>query len=458
MGKPEQKQASGSARKFALNAITSRSEEGRNVKVKAQNNKNRDTALASPQTCCSHCKTVFEVSLELLSTSDTRVRCGKCLSIFDALANLREIRQAADSKLSRPRHDNLQGEGEATVDRTQAKTGRQGNNTSSLPNVDAAALAGLINDTASLDVTYSDFDLFSSDAGLPDVRFFDGTQGVQGFQFDDLPDIGDETFSDTLFAQDATVDARLTLSEWTPSRQSSGIAFGDEIGFINDNTYHEPLIFNYQDVEPEARLPTSLRSPGERHFIDGIDNQKQPAASSSSPVTRSRIQSDLRVAEASSTNVWLLRGGLFAIVLIIAGSLYGYRQRGELLQNDFLRPILSTACEILLCRLPSRIDLNALRAVDRSVVLHPTVANALIIKFGIVNQAEFSQPHPVLEIRLTDRAGRLVVINRFLPTEYLRGWQPGDVLDVGKRLDIGLVVEDPGNTAMSFELDFHASR
>ena len=29
------------------------------------------------------------------------------------------------------------------------------------------------------------------------------------------------------------------------------------------------------------------------------------------------------------------------------------------------------------------------------------------------------------------------------------------MLDMNKRLDIGLAVEDPGSTAMSFELDFY---
>jgi len=41
-----------------------------------------------PHTRCSNCETVFEVSSALLSSADTRVRCGECLSIFDALACL----------------------------------------------------------------------------------------------------------------------------------------------------------------------------------------------------------------------------------------------------------------------------------------------------------------------------------------------------------------------------------
>lgn len=452
MGTPGQKQISRSARKAALNAVKSRPEKSQKLKNTDRKNRNSGEASTTAQTCCSNCQTVFEVSLDLLSTSDTRVRCGECLSIFDALANLRDITQDGDNRLSQAQSEDNQSDSITLSDKLKPTADQPSSDTPNLPNANAALLAGLDNDKVSLDVTYSDFDLFSSDAGLPDTQYLDQTRGIQDFHFDDVSDIDDETFSDTLFAQDATVDARSVLHHAAPGRNSSSITLGGDVGFITDESHREPLIFNYRDTELEATRENSLQALEAGHSSDAFDGEL-PFDEPDVPIGSS-TNGNLRVPESVSSP-WLLRVGLFLIVLITVGSLYAYRDQDALFNNSFLRPWLSNACELLSCQLPDQTNLNALRAVDRSVVKHPTVANALIIKFGIVNQASFSQPHPVLEIRLTDRAGRLVVINQFSPSEYLRGWQQGDVLDTGKRLDIGLAVEDPGNTAISFELDFH---
>lgn len=462
MGKPRQNQISGSARESALNAAKSRPEKSQKLKNTNLKSRNMGEESVSPQTCCSNCQTVFEVSLELLSTSDTRVRCGECLSIFDALANLLDTSYDDDCSLVKAQSQDIQSDSPVT-DKTSSTTSPVVGDTSNAPNISAAALAGLANDTASLDVTYSDFDLFSSEAGLPDIQFSDKTRDIQGFHFDDVSDIDDETFSDTLFAQDATVDARSFDRNLAESQSTSGIALGGDVAFLQNDSQPEPLIFNYRDKETHRDTspdvpdpladPQSNATPDPGHLSDSFESElpfDEPIVTTSG----SRIEDSLVVPKSASGS-WFMRAGLFAVVLVIAGSLYGYRERDALLNNEVLRPLLSKACGFLSCQLPDQIDINSLRAVDRSVVMHPTVAKALIIKFGIINLASFSQPYPVLEIRLTDRAGRLVVVNRFLPSEYSRGWQQGDVLDSGKRLDIGLAVEDPGNTAMSFELDFH---
>jgi len=476
MGKPRQSSSSGKSPDSAsksLNAVKSRPHKRQKAKNPPQ------PAAANPQTCCSNCQTVFEVSLELLSTADTRVRCGECLSIFDALANLRDISLDADSSLSltasqatsaqiedvkAKRRSQLAREAEAPQAKSEDRDERR---------VDATMLADLINDTSVMDVTYSDFDLFSEDSGLPDVQFDDDPRHDTQLYFDDVEDVKDETFSDTLFVEDETVNADVVTHQKERKTARNGLGVAGDVGFVTDDAPTKPLVFNYRDSD--ANLD-SLQFPEEvthgeevahsRYDASPVpvyseSEKKVVAAASSTKPNKAKPASSGRTKEAGGIKVptvrrnpWKLRGALFCVVMLLATGLYAYRERTAMLNNGFFRPILSAACGVFSCRLPDRIDLNALRAVDRSVVSHPTVPNALIIKFGIVNQASFSQPHPVLEIRLTDRAGRLVVTNRFNPNEYLRDWQAGDVLDVGKRLDIGLAVQDPGNTAMSFELDF----
>ncbi len=452
MGKPGKIQRSGKQGSAASGLRNTRVP--RATEARSQHSGARANEGLTPQTCCSNCQTVFEVSLDLLSSSDTRVRCGECLSVFDALANLRDLSDQGDFSLSDTQAAILHN-------LTGATPAYGSNNQTNAPDaphdVSSALLAGLANDTGSLDVTYSDFDLFSTDAGLPDVQFLDNTRDTPRFHFDDFSDNDDETFNDTLFAQDVTVDARSTMRGRSNLGLGEGIDIGNDIGFITDDTQLEPLIFEYQDPEPPvAEIPFKRSEAQQSKVNDSFDEDLSNYDQAVDTRTYTGVDRDLEVpAEPAASNPWFMRSFLFFIVLVLAGSLYAYRERTQLLNNSYVRPALESMCETLSCQLPPRYNLSALRAVERSVVSHPTIESALVIRFGIVNEASFGQPYPVLEIRLSDMAGRLVVTNRFLPSEYQRGWQEGDVLDAQKRLDIGLAVQDPGNTAISFELDFH---
>lgn len=416
----------------------------------------KDTDL-NPQTCCSNCQTVFEVSLELLSSSDTRVRCGECLSIFDALANLRDS-DGADDELLFDSEGNII-DSVANGNQAVVAMARSANNTfhtaSSLQSAGAAALAGLSNDASALDITYSDFDLFSSEAGLPEVAYFDQTRETPNFAFDELAEDVDETFSDTLFAQDVTVDARSALHAADESDETGdlqNIALDSDIDYVSDEGPRETLIFNYR--ERETRLPGQGASNPEITMNDSADTSSSAAEAAARAGLLPR--EDVPMIEAGKArSAWWMRSVLFLLVLLLAGSLYAYRERATLQYNPYVRSLLVKACEVFPCSVPDQVDLASLKVLKRSIFSHPTLDNVLIIQIAFVNQAEFSQAYPVIEIRLTDRVGRLVVKNDVKPADYLDSWQEGDVLDIGKRIDINLNVEDPGRTATSLELDFH---
>ena len=433
-----------------------------------------------PQTCCSNCKTVFEVSVELLSSTDTRVRCGECLSIFDALANLRDD----DEPLGEPR-DVDSGDARANAG-SAAKTADH--SSASLPSAaeaSAAALAGLSNDSSSLDVTYSDFDLFSAEAGLPEVAYFDETRDAGSFDFDELAEVEmDETFSDTLFAEDVTVDARSAIDDAgkaTDSFDLDNIALDSDIDIVTDEGPKEPLIFNYNErdvraaggrlLPPESAAEKSSKSNSAESTV-GASIEGASAASTEnvsvggtnlptgsidhqvSAADRVMHEHGIHTEKPAIGGSWWLRTTLSFLVVLLAAGLYGYREWATLQHHKHIRPTLEVVCSVFSCSLSDPVDLGAMKVLKRTVFSHPTLDNALIINLEFVNEASFSQRYPTLEIRLTDRNGALVVKNDFEPVDYLDSWQSGDVMDINKRLSISLNVEDPGHTAMSFELDF----
>jgi len=125
--------------------------------------------------------------------------------------------------------------------------------------------------------------------------------------------------------------------------------------------------------------------------------------------------------------------------------------------DPLVRPFLVAGCRVLDCTVPSRVDLAALQLLDKQVFTHPNEDSALVINLAFRNTAAFEQRYPVLVVRLHDRVGRRVAERDFAPEDYLDGWQAGDTLGAGRRLDISLEVGDPGEEADSYEFEFRES-
>ncbi|MFK7995656.1 MAG: zinc-ribbon and DUF3426 domain-containing protein [Granulosicoccus sp.] len=399
-----------------------------------------DHGLAQPQTRCANCQTVFEVSSELLASNDTRVRCGECLSIFDALINLRQDGPAIDDDGVLVDDDGnyvdvdgnyISAIADATADSTGLNDGTEDVRS------DAGTMRG---DASTLDVTYSDFDLFSGEASLPDVAYFDQTQDLSSLRFDE-PD-GDETFSDTLFAHDMTIKASEfdeQAAEQSPALEPS--ALDTKVDFVTDDLQRDPVVFAYRD--PGA-LQADHESVPEPDVADDLKVVPEPA-------------DDVELASLSTSKTsgsWLMRVFIVLLIVVVSAGLYAYKSRDVLLQNPEIRPWAAKACSWVGCELRPLVSLAALKPMKRAVFAHPTIENALVIDLAFMNQAWFDQPYPVLEISLTDSLGGLVVRNNVTPAEYLDGWQSQDLFSAGERLDLSLTVEDPGQTATSFELKF----
>lgn len=418
----------------------------------------------NPQTSCPNCQTVFEVHPEFLTSDDTRVRCGECLIIFDSLTNLKSEEMVDDDDFMVDEDGNivesdsmLSGERLLTDDVSGTGSFR---NTSSLTDARAAALADLTGEGSHLDMTYTDVDLYSEDADLPEVFYFDHTNNTSRYDTD--TNHADETFSDTLFSGDMTaveLSEDQTTDEDLPLENSA--ILDKTVDFVTDESPPSPLVFKYRDTEPEQLVTKkqnaseSLESSATTSAVDELLEQARRHAHQ--PDEQSTIENEKKLfrelapEKKQSANYKLLMA-LTCLVLIV--SLYGYRERASLLADSRIRPVLQVACKYLNCSVPVQKDLASLKVLKRTVYSHPSINNALVIDLSLANQADFEQPYPLLEIRLTDRNGGLVVKSRFLPEQYLDRWQPEELMGIGKRVDVVLTVEDPGQTATSFELDF----
>ncbi len=392
----------------------------------------------NPQTRCSTCQTVFEVSRELLDSSDTRVRCGECLSIFDALEGLRSSEELLSDDAAMPR-----GAAQAFHDAPNASVGST-SPASTLSGPSAAALAGLANDTSALDVTYSDFDLFSEEADLPEIAYFDQTRDTPEFDFDSVEIGDDETFSDTLFVHDVTIDVDSTKASDKSGAESKSGSFA-EVDFIGQEEPKEPLIFNYRDPEPEP--------DGE-----GVDDALAgaPYAEEDVLIDTSHTLDGVLIDEVKPRSAWWFKGSMFLLLLAILGGLYFVRAQDVLLQNTAIRSAMIKACTYLPCSVDPLVDISAITALKQNVSSHPNVPNALKVIIKFRNDAEFAQAYPVIVMRLFNNLGSVVAKRDFLPDEYKSDWQPGLSIDPQEIIVVTLDINDPGSNAGSFDFKFRA--
>ena len=158
-----------------------------------------------------------------------------------------------------------------------------------------------------------------------------------------------------------------------------------------------------------------------------------------------------RARSSAGWGWWVGSALLFAM---LTGQV-AWAARAQIMDVAVLRPWLLRACETLRCPLPANPAPDSIALAARDVRPHPSVSDALIIGATLVNEANFSQPFPVIEITLADVNENRIGMRRFQPNEYVsdrRTLQRG-IPPTGTAL-FSVEVEDPGKRAVAFEFRF----
>ncbi|MEQ8857197.1 MAG: DUF3426 domain-containing protein [Pseudomonadales bacterium] len=119
------------------------------------------------------------------------------------------------------------------------------------------------------------------------------------------------------------------------------------------------------------------------------------------------------------------------------------------------RAVYAPLCAVLGCELPQQRDLALLATRNLAVRINPDRPGMLLVNAVIVNEADFAQPFPVLELRFTTVRGMLVAGRRFQPQDYLAGDAVGMTLIPPRTpVQIELTIDDPGPEAVNYFLRF----
>lgn len=151
-------------------------------------------------------------------------------------------------------------------------------------------------------------------------------------------------------------------------------------------------------------------------------------------------------------------GGWWALgiltLLLLAISQLAWFGRDKLMRYPEGRILFQSVCEYTGCKLPIISAPEDIRVLSRSISSHPKIESALLIQLTIANNANFSQPYPVLQIGLYSSDELLVVQRRFHPKEYIPGHAESAEFDPGKAIYVELAIEDPGQDVTGFQLEF----
>lgn len=144
------------------------------------------------------------------------------------------------------------------------------------------------------------------------------------------------------------------------------------------------------------------------------------------------------------------------IVSISAGFLqYAYYNKQELVKIAEFKPWLEKMCAHIGCTLPSPSDKKLISLSSKNIFTHPNTEKALMVTASIINQANFPQDFPIIELRFENIRGRTIAGRRFYAEEYLD--IPKDQIsqmEPNVPVNINLEIVDPGNDMVSYEFTF----
>jgi len=131
-----------------------------------------------------------------------------------------------------------------------------------------------------------------------------------------------------------------------------------------------------------------------------------------------------------------------------------YHQFDSWVELSKLRPVYAAACSLLGCELPAMRSIAQLSSRKLVVRQHPDQAELLLVDVLLVNEAEFAQPFPLLELNFMNARGEIAVTHEVAADEYLGGELRGSAALMPTRtpVHIDFEVPNPGADAGSYQL------
>jgi predicted Zn finger-like uncharacterized protein len=406
-------------------------------------------------TVCPKCALTLGVTAGDLRVGQGYVRCGRCSSVFNALANLHDDLAEPQRRKDEPADNDEASTAEHPVLVLEEPAGAEALPDSALEfdpqRSDAASV--FVHEAVPADEplhtgTYETIVLEGEGEGelSPDqdeeappaqagaARLDDEALAADGAVAHDLPSSA---------AEPHPAEAARSGAASSPSGAPAPLPRVPPAGATQPSKSARGREFPAGGIATVAPLAPRLSTPAPPVVV-----------STASPGAATFVQ-DLKADQPVGENELRLRR-LFAVGSIVLAVLLGlqllHHFRDALAAQPALHATVAGLYAAIGRPLVTHWDVDAyeVRQLGASAA---SVPGRLMVGASLKNGARRAQPCPILRVTLQDRYGNRLAARDFDPHEYLDALPPGGMLASGQRLDTELALVDPGQNAVGFELD-----
>ncbi|KAA3626243.1 MAG: DUF3426 domain-containing protein [Proteobacteria bacterium] len=433
-------------------------------------------------TQCPKCRTIFNVTEEILAVKSGLVRCGDCDNVFNATWNLVEESEDAESARDAASAATASG-GPAGGDGSLAPDADEETPQTRADETDAPASPRVLDPVD--DDPLRGGEWTASGSHVVDTPDDDGSDDfVDDMHHEPTDERADDKISDDEIRLALRLDEEFDFyREETTEPESIRVAPDEDLDEpslpgdgANAGTRREPRLEPRVDQAPGPKLSVSaddgllprrtLRKPSPPAPKSPL--RRRPAIQLKTPSrpTRQRAstEADAPPAARPDPNVhWVsipgndtrgsqflwASGVLMLIVLVVLQVRFFLVD--ELYAISATRPYIALFCSLAGCEAPLRSDPGSIEIAQTRVDLHPEVPGAMRIKVNLINRADFAQPYPSLQLTLSDKDGRIVGRRTYTAQEYLDGDGGDALLDPGILAVATINLARPNENAVGFE-------
>lgn len=390
--------------------------------------------MADNITRCPKCATSFRISAAHLSSAKGSVRCGSCLSVFNAKKHL----------IPSPQEDQAQENNDAHTHEDDevliSDTMQIGTTTSTkIDDFREEFNDGMFGGS---DAAESEFNLFERETLQDEDE--DEVPQDESWVLDLLNDDEPETEEQPEESEEPDQDSPY---EEAPENKFSQNSFQiiEERNEPSSAQATKELFNQYNEVEVE-----------EYDYSDNAQVYAQPIHSTGTDYLAAIEPEPVEFNWHGRRNFWQSRA-LWTCLSLLAGTVligqFAWIKLPSLSLIEPYRNYYSQACQLLSCTLPELIDRSKIRSANLIVRSHPKIPNALIVDAVIQNTAQFEQTFPVLDVVFTDNRDKVVAARRLTPDEYLGGELSGRKnMPKLQPVHIAIEIADPGQEATGYKI------
>jgi len=423
-------------------------------------------------TVCPKCALTLAVTAADLRVAQGYVRCGRCSSVFNALARLTEERQAGAAPEPLSLLPDVASAAPAAAAEAPA---------SAAPQASASAPAELTRTPAeeSLEFNPATTDVNSVFVQPPPDPQWTAATG----SFRALVAANQETPAAELLPDsqvDVEIDSAFLASMLRTESQAPEVPRAPPAAPApapppaveaarpaarstplvappaKSLRHHEPHVrpATAAVLAPVARAPlppapaTQAQSPEALSLEDpqGFDEEEDAGSEEDAPARAlAGARSYLRA------HAWSLGAGVVALVFL--GQLINHSRDELAASARFYRPLTSLYGAFGV-KLYPRWDLRAYDVRQLGASAADAGAGVITVRATIKNESPEPQPLPLLRVTLQDRFGNRIAARDVQPRAYLPGAiPPSSFLSAGQRIDAEIGFADPGTDAVGFEID-----